>query len=57
MVGDLIGSTYVGANPAGVGLDNATTARPAEAATTATTLLDAAEDPLPRLRRLTVGEH
>lgn len=57
MVGDAIGSGYVNAAPVGLGVDDETTHRLALAASTATTLLDAAEDPLPRLRRLTVGEH
>jgi hypothetical protein len=57
MVGDAIGSGYVNAAPVGLGLDRGTTERLALAASTATTLLDAADDPLPRLRRLTVGEH
>jgi hypothetical protein len=57
MVGDAIGSGYVNAAPVGLGVDQRTTDRLGQAAATTTTLLDAAEDPLPRLRRLTVAEH
>ena len=57
MVGDLIGSGYVGSEPVGLTVDDATTQRLTYAAATATTLLDATDDPLPRLRRVTVAEH
>ena len=57
MVGDVIGSSYVNAEPVGLAVDDNTATRLGLAAATATTLLDAAEDPLPRLRRLTVSEH
>lgn len=57
MVGDVLGSAYIDAEPVGLRIDDDTTERLALSAATATKYLDQASDPLPRLTRLTTGEH